>query len=118
MYIINQVTADPVQKQNLILPDGTALSMTIRFVPQQFGWFINELIYGTFTLDGIRITVSPNMLRQFKNQIPFGLACYSNTTPREPSQQLDFSSSAFSLFLLDATEVNQYEEILAGNTLA
>lgn len=117
MFIIQQVTSDPLQKQTLILPDGTSLSLTIYFVPMQYGWVITNLTYGTFVLTGLRITVSPNMLRQFKNQIPFGLACYANASGlnREPSQQEDFSSGAFSLFLLDQTEVTQYEEILAGN---
>lgn len=117
MFIIQQVTQDPLQKQTLILPDGTSLTLTIYFVPMQYGWFITSLVYGSFTLTGLRITVSPNMLRQFKNQIPFGLACYANASGlgREPSQQEDFSSSAFSLYLLDQAEVAQYEEILMGN---
>lgn len=117
MYLIQQVTQDPLQKQTLILPDGTSLTLTIYFVPMQYGWFITSLVYGNFTLNGLRITVSPNMLRQFKNQIPFGLACYANPSGkgREPSQQEDFSSNAFTLYLLDQVEVNEYEEILMGN---
>jgi hypothetical protein len=115
MYLIQQVTSDANQKQTLILPDGTSLTLTIYFIPLQYGWFITSLVYGNFTLNGLRITVNPNMLRQFKNQIPFGLACYANGNSREPSQQKDFSSGAFSLYILDAAEVAQYEEILAGN---
>jgi hypothetical protein len=115
MFIIQQITRDPLQKQTLILPDGTSLSMTIYFMPMQYGWFITSLIYKSFTLNGLRITVSPNMLRQFKNQIPFGLACYANSEKREPTQQQDFSSGAFSLFLLDRSEVTAFEEILSGN---
>jgi hypothetical protein len=116
MYLIQQVTSDPVQKQTLILPNGNTLTMQMYFVPMQYGWFISQMVYGTFTLNSLRITVSPNMLRQFKNQIPFGLACYANGVVREPSQQQDFSSNAFSLYILSAAEVIEYEELLAGNS--
>lgn len=117
MFIVQQVTSDPLQRRTLILLDGTSLQMTMYFVPLQLGWFITSLVYGTFTLTGLRITVNPNMLRQFKNQIPFGLACYGNKVTREPTQQQDFSSKAFSLYILSAAEVLAYEEFLAGVTV-
>lgn len=113
MFQINQITDDSLQNQNLVLPDGTVISLTIYFVPMQYGWFITELTYGTFTLNGLRICNSPNMLHQFKNQIPFGLACFS-TASREPSLQQDFSSGASQLFVLTAAEVAQYSEFLSG----
>jgi hypothetical protein len=115
MYIIGQITDDFMQKQTLILPDGTSLQMSLYYIPLQNGWFITNLTYGTFTLTNIRITVAPNFLRQFKNQIPFGMACYANNVSREPMFQEDFESGAFSLYLLDAAEVTQYEDILSGN---
>lgn len=114
MYLIQQVTSDPLQRQTLILNDGTSLTITIYFRPLQYGWFITELVYGSFTLQGLRITVSPNMLRQFKNQIPFGLGCFGNNVKREPTLQQDFSSGAFSLYILSAAEVLSFESFLAG----
>lgn len=113
MFIIQQLTSDSLQKQILILPDGTQLTMTIYFVPMQLGWFITNLTYGDFILNGLRITNSPNMLNQFRNQIPFGLACYS-TQNREPSQQQDFSSGASKLYILSEAECTQYAELLAN----
>jgi hypothetical protein len=101
------------QSQNLILSDGTSLVMQMYFSPQQLGWFITSLTYGNFTLNGLRITNSPNMLHQFRNQIPFGLACFS-TDDREPQFQQDFSSGASILYLLSAAEVEQYEEFLTS----
>lgn len=112
MFLIQQVTNNPNQKQTLVLQDGTSLTMTIQFVPMQYGWFITELTYQTFTLRGLRVTNSPNMLHQFRNQLPFGLACFSSAN-REPSQQDDFSSGASTLYLLSAAEVQQYTEFLA-----
>jgi hypothetical protein len=111
MYLIQQVTTDALQKQTLNLPDGTQVSITLQFVPMQFGWFIRTLTYGTFTLTGLRVTNSPNMLNQFRNQLPFGLACYSQGN-REPSQQQDFSSGASKIYVLTQAETAAYAELL------
>lgn len=111
MYLIPQITDAPLQTQTLVLADGSSLQMTIYFVPMQYGWFITELTYGSFTLNSLRITNNPNMLRQFKNQIPFGLACFSKAD-REPSQQADFLSGASKLYILSSNEVQEYEDFL------
>lgn len=111
MFIIQQITSDPLQQMTLVLSDGTSLTMTVYFVPMQQGWFITNLTYGSFVLNGLRITVSPNMLNQFRNLIPFGLACYSNGN-REPSLQQDFASGSCILYLLSQEECIQYSELL------
>lgn len=115
MYKILQITEDPLQDFNLVLLDGSSLQLEIYFRPMQYGWFINSLVYSAsgFTLQGLRITTSPNMLNQFRNQIPFGLACYTQTN-REPTQQQDFSSGASQLFILTAAEVAEYAEVLSN----
>jgi hypothetical protein len=113
MYLVQQFTSDAAQKTTLVLPDGSQLSMQIYFRPMQLGWFIDNLTYGSFVLNGLRITNSPNMLNQFRNQIPFGLACYS-TDNREPSQASDFSSGASKLYLLTQAEATAYAEFLAN----
>lgn len=114
MYLIQQVTNDPLQSQTIILPNGTTFSLTTYFRPLQLGWFINNLTYGNFQLNGVRITVNPNILNQFRNQIPFGLACFSSQNNREPSQQNDFISRACDLYVLDSDEVAEYAELLAN----
>jgi hypothetical protein len=127
MYKILQITKDPLQRFNLILLDGSALQMEIYYRPMQYGWFINSLVYaaatanygapsnysGQFTIQGMRITNSPNMLHQYRNQISFGLACYTNGG-REPTQQEDFESGASSLYILTSEEVAQYAELLSN----
>lgn len=113
MYILQNLTTAPLQVQTLILPDGSSLEMTIYFVPMQLSWFITNITYGAFQLNGIHIVNSPNMLNQFRSQIPFGIACYS-TNNREPSQQQDFSSGASVLYLLTQAECQEYAEFLSG----
>lgn len=113
MLLIQQVTSNALQKQALVLENGNIVTLTIYFRPQQLGWFINELVYNTFVLHGVRITNSPNILNQFRNQIPFGLSCFS-TANREPSQQQDFSSGTSKLYILTQDEVDEYARFLAG----
>ncbi len=115
MFLIQQITSAPAQKQSLILPDGSSFSMTLAFYPQQYGWFIQNLVYKNFTINGLRITTSPNMLNQWVNSLTFGLAC-TCVGNREPTQQQDFSSGAALLYVLSAAEVAQYSRILKGAT--
>lgn len=115
MYLINQVTDLPLQTMNITLPDSTTALMTIYFVPMQQGWFITNLTYNTFILNGLRITNNPNMLLQYQNEIPFGIACYSQAN-REPMLQQDFSSGASQLYILDQTECEQYYAMLQAGT--
>lgn len=113
MNLINNVTADTFQKSQLILPDGSQASLSLAFFPMQFGWFLS-LSYKTVTIDLRRIFVSPNILHQFCNQLPFGIACTSSQANREPTQQQDFSSGNCNLYLLTAAEVAAYTRYLAG----
>ena len=79
----------------------------------QYAWFIEELSYGDFIVQGMRISNNLNILRQFKNQIPFGLACVS-VNEREPMLQEDFNSGNSKLYILTSEEVEAYEDYLRG----
>lgn len=114
MFQIQQLPTNPNQQQNLILPDGTIITFSMQYYPQQQCWVMN-LSYGAFQLNGVQITVNPNILRQFRNQIEFGLSCFSTSTLREPTQQQDFSSGLFQLNILSAEEVQEYEAFLSSN---
>lgn len=113
--LIQQITDDSFQQQTLILPDGSSFLLQLYFMPMQYAWVITALTYKSFTLNGFRVSNSPNMLQQYCNQLPFGLACFS-TQNREPSQQQDFSSGASQLYVLTAAEVAEYTEFLAGGS--
>jgi hypothetical protein len=111
MYLIPQITSNALQQQTLVLPSGDTFFLKMYFRPMQYGWFISELTWSTFAIRELRITNSMNMLHQFKNKIPFGLACISQAN-REPSQQTDFSSGVSKLYVLDADEVSYWASVL------
>ena len=79
----------------------------------QMGWFINEIIYGTFKAEGIRVSVGYNLLHQFRNKIPFGIACFTKSNT-EPTNIKSFSSGDAELFILTKDEVNLYSEFLSA----
>lgn len=112
MYLIQQITSDSYQQQTLVIPGSSKTCLLqMYFMPMQYAWVITKLKFDNFTLTGLRITNSPNLLQQYRNQLPFGLACFS-TNSREPTQQQDFSSGNSVLYLLSASEVKYWTNLL------
>lgn len=112
MYKLEQLTNDPLQELNITLEDGSTFVLTVYFMANQYSWTIQKLTYGTFEINNVLITNNPNILFPWKNLIPFGIACFSESR-REPSLIDDFSSEASSLYVLNQAEVDAYVEILS-----
>lgn len=113
MFKIQNITDYPNQGKSLVLPDGTRIQIEIQFFPLRKCWFINRLTYEDFVLNTFKIVAGVNILRQFKNQIPFGLGCYS-PDQRDPQFAEDFSEGNIELFILTQEEVQAYEDSLNG----
>lgn len=113
MFYIQQITNYPLQNKTLNLSDGSFVEITLKFVPQQKAWFIDSLVYGEKTINNIKVVTNPNILRQFKNILPFGIACTS-TEGRDPQFAEDFMEQKCSLYLLSRDELARYEEFLSG----
>lgn len=113
MRQILRITNYALQQHQLILDDGSVVSLELYYRPNQQGWFFNFITYLDFTLNSIRITNNPNLLYQWRNKLPFGIACFS-TANREPMLQNDFLSETSKLYLLNADDVEEYAEFLTG----
>lgn len=113
MQYLTRITSDPYQKHTIVLDDGTSFILYLYFRPMQQGWFAERLEYPTldFLLPTMRICNSPNMLYQWQNKLPFGLACFSAAN-REPSLQDDFISGASKLYVLTEAEVQEYTDYI------
>ncbi len=112
MKQILNFTNDAWQEQTVLLPDTTGVTFSVLFVPLQQSWFIPSLVYLDFTLTNIRLCNSPNLLYQFKNQIPFGLGVFS-VGGREPSLINDLVSGSTKLYLLNEADVQAYKDFLS-----
>ena len=114
MYQITGITDNATQNLSMVLPDGSTITMTMYYILQQSGWFFTNLQYSSgWNLQGVRITNNPNILYQWRNLVPFGLACFS-TNDIEPTQITSFISGASNLYVLTAAEVAGYTAYING----
>lgn len=105
--IIQGLTDQPKQEQPIKLPDGTTATLSLTFIPQQNGWFYDlswDGLTPSWQNNGNCLVTGPNILRQYKNQIPFGLTV-STTDNQDPSGQEDFVNGRCTLVLLDPNDV-------------
>ena len=107
MKAITGISDSPNQTLAFTLDDGSRVSMTLRYVAQQACWFY-DLTWGAFTVQGNIIVCGPNILRQYREIIPFGIgvATASNV---EVLNVTDFTDGTADLELLDQTDVAQIE---------
>ena len=103
------LTDNANQQQTITLPDGSEFTFVLTYNPTQQGWFFLQLSNSNqdFLVNTMRASNNPNILRQWKNTINFGLSCYT-VGDREPSQLEDFASGASKLSLLSQAEVAIY----------
>lgn len=109
MKQITAISDDVKQNMSIVLDDGTKLVINLEYISSQKGWFMS-LVYGTtLTINNRRIVTSPNMLRAFRNVIPFGIGC-TTADQGEPIYKDDFSSGRSSLYVLNSDDVAYVEE--------
>ena len=112
MIKITEINNDAKQQLTLVTEDGFEIKFLIEFRPTQTGWFFN-LTHNDLTINGVRLCHFPNVLRQWKNIIPFGIACVV-TDSGEPYYIDDFSSERVAIYLLTESEVEEIEEDIFG----
>jgi hypothetical protein len=115
MDVVDSITADSKQKQTLSLTNGASIIIQMEYKPLQSSWYFTSIAYGDFEITNIRICSSPNMLHQFKNKIPFGIAIKSIGN-FEPTQQQDFLSKRSVMYILNSDETEAYYRYLQGGT--
>ena len=113
MTQITGITANAKQTLTLVLPNGGQATLYLEYMEGQQGWFYS-ISYGTWSATYRRLVVTANMLRGFRNIIPFGLGIMT-TDGYETLFINDFVNGRASLFLLDQDDVNTFEGILSVN---
>lgn len=111
MQRVTGISDYPSQIVNLTAEDGSTVTLTLTVRPQQTGWYFDLIWNGVSPakpINGVRITTFPNLLRQWKNLLSFGIACVTSDG-REPLGAADFQSGYARLLLLSATDVAQIE---------
>ena len=113
---MTQITGiNTISKQTftLVLSNGGQANLYLEYMEGQQGWFYS-ITYGTWSATYRRLVVTANMLRAFRNIIPFGLGLMT-TDGYEPIFINDFQNGRAQLFLLDQSDVASFEGILSVN---
>lgn len=111
MNIVENITDSSPQTMAIVLPDGSTVTLTLTYRPNQSGWFY-DISWDGFSppwiCNGNRLVTSPNILRQFKGFLPFGLTV-TTIDNGEPVGQEDFVSGYATVILLSASDVLDIE---------
>lgn len=112
MQFITEITDDPKQQMSVVSEDGDVFELYLEYRESQGLWFAN-VVYGSTVINGIGLVKSANLLRQWKNIIPFGISI-TCTDKGDPYYLEDFSKKRCQLVVLTAAEVLLIEDEIYG----
>lgn len=107
MLYINKITNNASQQLTLTGITGITINMMLEFFPRINQWVMG-ITYLDQSIQGISLVAAPNLLRQWKNVLPFGISCIC-PDGLDPYQVTDFANQRALLFLLNAADVEQVE---------
>ncbi len=103
MNQITNLSDDPDQITNAILWDGTIATLEFIYGPNTQRWYMN-VTHPLLTLNLVNLCTGPNILRDFRNKMNWGLACASKDGC-DPFSIEDFISGRISIYTLSAADV-------------
>ena len=111
MKQLTEITSEAKQEYIVQVSTGELFTFRIEYLHRIAAWVCN-IIYKDITINGIRIAKSPNILSQYVNLLPFGIACNS-TYKVDPFDLTNFSEGLHKLYILTASEVVELNTILS-----
>lgn len=109
MIILNSLTNYPAQKFKVVGENKEQISIVLRYMPSVQQWKM-DISSGDFKAYGVVLVNSPNILRQWKNILSFGLAV-SSIDGADPIYLDDFSKGRIVLSVLNTIEKDVIEQI-------
>lgn len=110
---MRQITeiSNEYQQIHLIPIEGSAIRayLTLEFKPLNNAWYFSLSWGDTFSTKNEQIVTSQNLLRQYKNIIPFGMGVMTKSLVVDPMTKEAFSTGDASLYFLSAAEVEAQE---------
>lgn len=117
MILIDNLSDAASQVTVVQMSNGTTGTLRLQYRPTIQRWTF-DLTHAEFPggqIQGQMMCVHPNILRNFKNLLSFGMACVSNDGS-DPVNIEDFASGRALLYILDASDVAAVESALFGIT--
>lgn len=108
MQEVTNISSATRQRMQIILDNGDTVDFRLRFCPRMEAWYFS-FEYNELVCNDLKVCIHPNILRQFRRLIPFGIAFISEFQV-EPFQTESFSSGACNMYILDKEEVQEIEE--------
>lgn len=107
MYKLNSLGNEPKQQITLLTEENTRVVLSFEYKANQLGWFFG-FEYNGEKYENIRLTTSYNILRAYRNWLPFGIMCATNDN-FEPLDLNDFATGYASVFILTKEDINGIE---------
>lgn len=108
MQLLDNINDAADQLMTVPLPDGSSAQLEFFYRPGTQRWTL-DISHPLLTMKGFNLSLGPNILRQWRNLIPFGIAITSNNG-LDPMQATDFLDGTCKLYILSAAEVILIEE--------
>ena len=103
MYKINSLGNEPKQKLTVMINDRERVVLTFEYKANQIGWFFG-FEYGDINYQNIRLTTAYNILRAYRNWLPFGVRC-DTQDGLEPMDLEDFVTGYAAVYILTSDDV-------------
>jgi hypothetical protein len=112
MLQITSFTSDYKQTGNIALENGKTFSYFLQYIEMENAWYY-DINYdnGAFVAKGRRLVCDFNILRMYKNIIPFGIMCISDDAG-DPCLLDDLENGRVRLFVLNNTDIAELESTL------
>jgi hypothetical protein len=115
MVQIDNLTDAADQVSTLQMPDGSVGTLELIFLASCSLWMFNftHPQFPNGADNGQMLCQHPNILRNFKNVLDFGMACES-VNGNNPVSVEDFANGNITLYILDASDVAAVEADIFG----
>lgn len=104
MRQVDNLTADANQLTQVLLDDGTTIQLQLVYMAAIQRWVATINHDDDFEVDNLVLCAHPNILREFRNVISFGI-CIIATDGLDPIFIDDFTSGRCTIFILNLAEV-------------
>ena len=116
MKQISTLSSSPRQKLNFITESGKTIDMTFRYLATQSRWVLDFSYENGFSVNGLAVVCSPNMLDKYRNMIDFGINVMS-VDWQDPWSITSFSDGLCAVSVLNDEEKNMAARYLDGEEL-
>lgn len=114
MTTLSGITNSPSHSASFVVQaTSETVYITLSWSPTQSAWYLS-FTYGSLVVNGLRISTGVNLLRQWRNLLPFGIAIVT-LDGYDPKTLNAFSSGGASIYVLTSSEVATAEANVFAN---